>query len=103
MLTWILAKKDLRVLLRDRRAMVILLAMPLIFILVLGLSLGEGFGQKPDDRLRVSIVDEDRGFWPEHLATLTGSPQAGLPAGVPWVPLYLNCQKHSPPPPFETK
>jgi ABC-type multidrug transport system permease subunit len=61
MLTWILAKKDLRLLLRDRRAMVILLAMPIIFILVLGLSLGEGFGQKPDDRLRVSLVDEDRG------------------------------------------
>jgi ABC-type Na+ efflux pump permease subunit len=62
MLTWILAKKDLRLLLRDRRAMLILLAMPLIFILVLGLSLGEGFGQKPDDRLRVSIVDNDEGL-----------------------------------------
>ena len=62
MLTWILAKKDLRLLLRDPRAMVVLLAMPLIFILVLGVSLGEGFGQKPDDRLRVSIVDLDTGF-----------------------------------------
>ncbi len=62
MLTWILAKKDLRLLLRDPRAMVVLLAMPLIFILVLGVSLGEGFGQKPDDRLRVSIVDLDKGF-----------------------------------------
>jgi ABC-type Na+ efflux pump permease subunit len=62
MVTWILAKKDLRLLLRDRRAVVILLAMPLIFILVLGLSLGEGFGQKPDDRLRVSVVDEDQGL-----------------------------------------
>lgn len=61
MLVWILAKKDLRLLLRDRRAVVILLAMPFIFILVLGLALGEGFGQKPDERLRVSIVDLDRG------------------------------------------
>lgn len=59
---WTLAKKDLRLLLRDRRAVVILLAMPFIFILVLGLSLGEGFGQKPDDRLRVSIVDLDQGI-----------------------------------------
>lgn len=57
---WTLAKKDLRLLLRDRRAVVILLAMPLIFILVLGLSLGEGFGQKPDDKLRVSVVDLDQ-------------------------------------------
>jgi ABC-type Na+ efflux pump permease subunit len=56
-----LAKKDLRLLVRDRRAIVILLAMPLILILVLGISLGEGFGQKPDDRLRVSIVIEDTG------------------------------------------
>lgn len=59
MLVWILARKDLRLLLRDPRAVVVLLAMPLIFILVLGMSLGEGFGQKPDDRLRISVVDLD--------------------------------------------
>jgi ABC-type Na+ efflux pump permease subunit len=59
MLVWILARKDLRLLLRDPRAIVVLLAMPLIFILVLGMSLGEGFGQKPDDRLRISVVDLD--------------------------------------------
>src|SRR3954467_11638824 len=61
---WTLAKKDLRLLLRDRRAAIILLAMPFIFILILGLSLGEGFGQKPDDRLRVSLVDRDAGARP---------------------------------------
>src|SRR5947209_14348964 len=59
---WTLAKKDLRLLMRDRRAVVILLAMPFIFILVLGLSLGEGFGQKPDERMRVSLVDLDQGY-----------------------------------------
>jgi ABC-2 type transport system permease protein len=62
MAVWILAAKDLRLLLRDPRAMVVLLAMPFIFILVLGASLGEGFGQKPDDRLRISIVDLDAGY-----------------------------------------
>ena len=62
MLVWTLAKKDLRLLVRDPRAMVVLLAMPLIFIMVLGASLGEGFGQKPDDRLRISIVDLDAGY-----------------------------------------
>lgn len=61
---WILALKDLRVLLRDRRSAVILLAMPLIFVLVLGLALGEGFGEKPDDRLRVSLVKQDVGAMP---------------------------------------
>ena len=40
--------------------MVILLAMPLIFILVLGISLGEGFGKKAT--LRVSVVNLDRGL-----------------------------------------
>lgn len=56
-----LAAKDLRLLSRDTRSAIILLVMPLIFILVLGISLGEGFGQKPDDRLRISIVSEDLG------------------------------------------
>src|SRR6185295_10826239 len=62
MITWTLAKKDLRMLARDPRAVVVLLAMPFIFILVLGASLGESFGQKPDDRLRISVVDLDAGF-----------------------------------------
>jgi ABC-type multidrug transport system permease subunit len=62
MLVWTLAKKELRMLLRDPRAMVVLLAMPLIFILVLGISLGDSFGQKPDDRLRISILDLDLGY-----------------------------------------
>jgi ABC-type multidrug transport system permease subunit len=58
---WILAKKELRLLLRDRLAAGLLVGMPLLFILVLGLLLGESFGQKPDDTLRISIVDVDEG------------------------------------------
>ncbi len=65
MAVWTLAKKDLRLLLRDARAMIILLAMPLIFILVLGASLGEGFGKKPEDRLVVSVLVLDQGL-PRH-------------------------------------
>jgi ABC-2 type transport system permease protein len=61
MVIWTLAKKDLRLLVRDARAMIILLAMPLIFILVLGISLGEGFGQPADSRLRVSVLNLDTG------------------------------------------
>ena len=59
-LIWTLAKKEFLLLLRDRLALVLLLVMPLLFILILGLLLGEGFGQKSDDKLRVSIVDEDQ-------------------------------------------
>jgi ABC-type Na+ efflux pump permease subunit len=67
---WTLATKEIRLLVRDRLAALILLALPLLFILVLGLLLGDGFGQKADDRLRVSIVDLDTG--------------SGLVAGEPW-------------------
>jgi ABC-type Na+ efflux pump permease subunit len=61
MASWVIAKKEFRILLRDRRAAVLLLAMPLLFILILGLLLGESFGQKPDDRIRIMIVDMDQG------------------------------------------
>jgi ABC-type multidrug transport system permease subunit len=83
---WILAKKELRLLLRDPRAAVLLLGMPLLFILILGLLLGEGFGQNPDRRLRVSLVDLDEGLPPayftesyvrESAAWLAGTPGAG--------------------------
>lgn len=57
-----LAAKDLRLLLRDPRSAVVLLVTPLLLILVLGLALGEGFGEKPDERLRVSVVNLDRGL-----------------------------------------
>src|ERR1700683_1046324 len=81
MVTWTLAKKNLRLLVRDPKASVILLAMPFIWMLVLGFTLGEGFGQKPDDRLRVSIVDLDQGQQParfrEAVAWLAAAPPAG--------------------------
>ena len=60
--TLILAIKDLRLLLRDARSGIILLVMPLLFVAVLGMAVGEGFGQKPDDRLRISIVNLDEGL-----------------------------------------
>jgi ABC-2 type transport system permease protein len=57
-----LAAKDLRLLARDARSAVILLLTPLLLILVLGLALGEGFGEKPDERLRISVVNLDDGL-----------------------------------------
>ena len=61
-----IALKDLRLLLRDPRSAVILLLMPLVLILVLGLSLGDAFGRKQDDQLQISVVVEDVGL-PEML------------------------------------
>ncbi|MBM3995107.1 MAG: ABC transporter permease [Planctomycetes bacterium] len=62
MVIWTLAKKDLRLLLRDPRALIILLAMPLIFILVLGMSLGDNFGKSPGSGLRVTVLNLDEGI-----------------------------------------
>jgi ABC-2 type transport system permease protein len=75
-----LAAKDLRLLMRDPRSAVLLMVMPLILILVLGLSLGEAFGNKPDDRLTISIVDEDRGLNEslEPIPPITDDAQAAL-------------------------
>src|SRR5919199_3328102 len=64
MSTLTLAAKDSRLLRRDYRSAVILLATPLVFVAVLSVVVGEGFGQKPDDRLRVSVVNEDAGLPP---------------------------------------
>src|SRR5437016_10416100 len=71
---WTLAKKEFRLLLRDRLSAAILLFMPLIFVLIHGLLLGEGFGQKPDDRLRVSLVDLDQGLGSTGQASFPGKP-----------------------------
>jgi ABC-type multidrug transport system permease subunit len=84
MVIWTLAKKELRLLGRDRRSAVILIAMPLGFILILGLLLGENFGQKPDDRLRVSVVDLDQGFaLEEAVSFFANTPSASpVPCGL---------------------
>jgi ABC-type Na+ efflux pump permease subunit len=70
MAVWTLIKKELRLMARDRVAAILLLLTPLLFIFVLGLLVGEGFGQPTDDRLRVSVVDLDTG--------------SGLNPGEPW-------------------
>ncbi|HKI31150.1 MAG TPA: ABC transporter permease [Gemmataceae bacterium] len=83
---WTLAKKEFRLLLRDPRAAVLLLGMPLLFILLLGLLVGEGFGQKSDERLRVSVVDLDEGLPAEDArecaSWLAGTPEAGPLPGL---------------------
>jgi ABC-type transport system involved in multi-copper enzyme maturation permease subunit len=83
---WTLARKELRLLLRDPRAAVLLLGMPLLFILLLGLLVGEGFGQKSDDRLRVSLVDLDEGLPAEDAracaAWLASTPDTGPLPGL---------------------
>src|SRR6266852_2222315 len=81
-----LVKKEFRLLMRDRLSAGILLLMPLLCIAVLGLLLGEGFGQKTDNRLRVSLVDNDRGHAlrasASHLMLTPVSAFGSLPAAI---------------------
>src|SRR4051812_17328770 len=97
---WTIARKDLRLLFRDPRAVLILLAMPLIFILVLGVTLGDGFGQKPAERLRVSVCILDQGppryfdhgpMIREQIGRLAATP---IPGNVPAGGLGLLVDNH---------
>lgn len=55
-----IALKDLRVFLRDRKALAITVAMPLILITILGLALGPLIQPKPSlPKFPVGVVDED--------------------------------------------
>ena len=63
--TLTIALKDLRLLLRDPRSAVILVVMPLVVTLILGLTLGRVFTDKPDSKIRISVVIEDEGLGDE--------------------------------------
>jgi ABC-2 type transport system permease protein len=79
MSTRTLAAKDFRLLRRDYRSAIILLVTPLVFVAVLSLVVGQGFGQQPDNRLRVSVVNLDEGL----------PPDAGPFPGRPWSEVVL--------------
>ncbi len=82
MAIWAVARKEFRLLLRDRLSAVILLVLPLLFIFILKLLLDE-------DRLRVSVVDLDEGDYyelkPDDLPrTAVGTAGLLAPGGGPW-------------------
>ena len=57
---WKIARKDLRLLVRDRRTLISLVALPLLFITILGLSAGQLFSEKDEaKKIRVAVVNED--------------------------------------------
>ena len=56
---WEIARKDLRLLLRDRRALATLVVLPLIFITLIGLTTGKLLGWSDTNKvLRIAVVDE---------------------------------------------
>ena len=65
---WKITKKDVRLILRDRRTLFVLLALPLSFISILGLSAGQLFSQKEKSKkFRVGVVNEDTSVLSEKL------------------------------------
>jgi ABC-2 type transport system permease protein len=58
MKSWEITKKDLRILVRDARALFILLVLPLVFITIIGLTMGKLLGwQNSNQILRLGYVD----------------------------------------------
>src|SRR3989304_7194135 len=56
------ALKDVKITVRDKEALLILLAMPFIIIAILGLALGESFSGSPRlAKYDLAVVDKDKG------------------------------------------
>ncbi|MBL8851896.1 MAG: ABC transporter permease [Planctomycetaceae bacterium] len=69
---WNIAAKDLLLLVRDRRALVVLVALPLVFIAIIGMSTGKMLGwRNRNETLRLAVVDN---------SGATESEPAALPA-----------------------
>jgi ABC-2 type transport system permease protein len=59
MKSWIITSKDLRLLVRDRRALTTLVLFPLVFITIIGLTTGQVMGWKDANQIiRIAAVDD---------------------------------------------
>jgi ABC-2 type transport system permease protein len=67
---WKITKKDMLLLVRDRRTLLGLVLMPLLFITILGLSAGQFFSEKEKaKKMRVGVVNQDGSPLAENLIT----------------------------------
>jgi ABC-2 type transport system permease protein len=58
MKSWEITKKDIRLLVRDVRALFVLLVLPLVFITIIGLTMGKLFGWRNTNQiLRIGVVN----------------------------------------------
>ncbi len=74
-----IALKDMKVFLRDRKALALTIAMPLILITILGLALGPLFQPKPSlPRFPIGVVDEDGQALAANLAGILESQESLL-------------------------
>ncbi len=75
-----LAGKDFRLMLRDPRAGVILLLMPVLLVFILGITVGGAFDPNKKEQLRISVLNLDAGL----------PPDAGPFPGRPWSEVLLE-------------
>lgn len=54
-------RKEGKIILRDKEALLILLAMPAVFVLIMSLALRDSFNEKAGVQFTVGIFDQDRG------------------------------------------
>jgi ABC-2 type transport system permease protein len=63
-----ITRKDLRLLTRDRRALVVLVGLPMAFIAILGLSTGRLLGWRNDNQLlKLAVVDQNDSRTSQHV------------------------------------
>ena len=87
---WYITIKDLQVLMRDKQALVLLLALPLLLISIIGMSTGQFLTNDGTlERVTIVVVDQNNtetsrnliaalGKWPEFLITSSRSKEAAL-------------------------
>ena len=51
MKSWEITKKDIRLLVRDARALFVLLVLPMVFITIIGLTMGKLFGWRNTNQI----------------------------------------------------
>ncbi len=68
--------KEMRVILRDREALLILFVMPVTFVLIMSLALQDAFSERAGIRFPLLIVDHDQGVIGERLMQHFGSDRA---------------------------
>lgn len=58
MKSWEITKKDIRLLVRDARAVFVLLVLPMVFITIIGLTMGKLFGWRNTNQiLKIGVVN----------------------------------------------
>lgn len=74
--TWYFAKKEFRLVMRDRHALLLLFLMPTLFILIMSLALQSGFESHRQVRIEYFLVDQAGSESSAELARRLGEPGA---------------------------